>query len=172
MLKNILFCRHNYKQRLALYSFLNLGYQYKNLGNGLIKLLRLLPSLFLPAKNRLRQVFVSPFWTLEYCIGLSEKLAPILFEAIKQAGQEMTDDGQPGKTVTEDWDAFSNSKTQEQIAFGLYHEFIGGGKNISKSIIAQRFTILFERDTSITKEDLEQDENISYLIKAVKYASN
>jgi len=117
------------------------------------------------------KVFVSPFWTLEYCIGLSEKLAPILFEAIKQAGQEMTDDGQPGKTVTEDWDAFSNSKTQEQIAFGLYHEFIGDGKNISKSIIAQRFTILFERDTSITKEDLEQDKNISYLIKAVKYAS-
>jgi len=117
------------------------------------------------------KVFVSPFWTLEYCIGLSEKLAPILFEATKQAGQEMTDDGQPGKTVTEDWDAFSNSKTQEQIAFGLYHEFIGDGKNISKSIIAQRFTILFERDTSITKEDLEQDKNISYLIKAVKYAS-
>ena len=42
---------------------------------------------------------------------------------------------------------------------------------ISKSIAAQYFAQLLDEDTTITKEALETDTTISYLINAIKYAS-
>lgn len=116
------------------------------------------------------KTFVSPGWTLEYCIAMSPSLAPILFEAIKKAGEEMQNDGYSGKQIDNEWSVFSREKTQQQIAFELYVNFIGYGKKISKSIIAQHFAQLLEADTTITKTDLENDDNISYLMDAVKYA--
>lgn len=117
------------------------------------------------------KTFVSPYWTLEYCIALSPSLAPILFEATKQAGSEMEQDGYSGKRIDYEWSDFSQWKSQSQVAFDLYRNFIGSGKRISKSIIAQHFAQLLDTDTSITRTILENDNCISYLINAIKYAS-
>ncbi|NOQ23049.1 MAG: AAA family ATPase [Candidatus Aegiribacteria sp.] len=117
------------------------------------------------------KTFVSPYWTLEYCIGLSPLLSPILFEALRQAGLEMESDGYSGKKIDVEWASFSSGKLQTSIAFDLYTEFIGYGKRISKSIIAQHFAQLLEQNTGITKTALEDDTSISYLMDAIKYAS-
>ena len=53
----------------------------------------------------------------------------------------------------------------------MYTKFIGYGKEISKSIIAQHFARLLDADSSITKDDLEKQDNISYLMNAIKYAT-
>ena len=51
---------------------------------------------------------------------------------------------------------------EEQI-LGLCKE------KISKSLIAQNFADLLSKDSVINKEILDSDNNIKYLIKAIKY---
>lgn len=122
-------------------------------------------------KGQCVEAFISLNWTLEYCLALSDKLARPLYEAVQGAGQEMEEDGYSGKTIAESWDDFSAGKSKEKIAFDLYYDFIGSGKKISKSIIAQRIAEFLENDTVITRVELETDENISYLIEAIKYVT-
>lgn len=117
------------------------------------------------------KTFVSPYWTLEYCIARSEKLVRIMDVAIRLAGREMHHDGYSGKEINQSWSRFSNGKSREQIAFDMYTEFIGYGKEISKSIIAHHFARLLEYDSSITRKDLENNDHISYLMNAIKYAT-
>jgi putative ATP-dependent endonuclease of the OLD family len=117
------------------------------------------------------KTFVSPHWTLEYCLGLSEKLCSLLFQAVKNASEEMRSDGQSRKIVHETWEEFSKSKAQEQIAYTLYSKFIGSDNAISKSIIAQHFAELLDSETSLTANDLINDKAIGYLIGAIRHAS-
>ena len=70
------------------------------------------------------KAFVSPHWTLEYCIALSEKLRPHLYEAVTAAGEELYQDGKTGKRITEAFDDFSNDKDDKTFAFTLYYHFI------------------------------------------------
>jgi putative ATP-dependent endonuclease of OLD family len=117
------------------------------------------------------KAFISPHWTLEYCIALSSKLCPILFQAIVLAGKELNADGQKGKIIEKTWEEFSQSQSNEQKAFNLYNQFIGGGKSLSKPVVAQYFSKLLEEDQALNREDLETDPNINYLVEAIKYAS-
>lgn len=117
------------------------------------------------------RTFVSPHWTLEYCLALSPIIQQHLFTAVIQAGQEMTEDGYTGKTVTISWDDFAREKSNEQIAFSMYMEFIGSGKNISKSIIAQKLAAILESLPAEQFNDLPNDPAISYLINALRYAA-
>jgi putative ATP-dependent endonuclease of the OLD family len=116
------------------------------------------------------KAFISPHWTLEYCIALSPKLCPILFQAIVMAGRELDADGQKGKIIRETWEEFSESQSNEQIAFNLYNQFIGDGKSLSKPIIAQHFSKLLEEDSELDSQDLTSDPNINYLVEAIKHA--
>jgi putative ATP-dependent endonuclease of OLD family len=111
--------------------------------------------------------FVSPHWTFEYCIALSEKLREIFFEAIKAAGSEMTADGYSGKNITDNWETIATGNNNRKIAFHLYHNLILK-KQISKPIIAQHFAKILD-NTSI--EDLDKEPSISYLTRAVKYVA-
>lgn len=117
------------------------------------------------------KVFVSSHWTLEYCLGLNEKISPLLFESVKAAGQEMYEDGRYGKRVSQTYQQFSEGKNQQELAFHLYYDFIWKGKNISKTIIAQQLAERLKGDQLISREDLAQDDNIGYLIEAIEYAS-
>jgi putative ATP-dependent endonuclease of the OLD family len=116
---------------------------------------------------------VSPHWTLEYCLGRSTALRQLLFNAIVLAGEEMTADGYTGKRVSVDWATFSAGKTADAIAFDLYTQFIGNGKNISKPIIAQHLATIIETTpvAQLSTEDLLADPEIKYLVDAIQYAS-
>ena len=120
------------------------------------------------------RTFVSPHWTLEYCIALSSSLSAYLFEAIKRAGEEMTADGYTGKKVEEDWNTFASGKPAEAIAEIVYTKYIGDGKQISKSIIAHHLAHMIDElpDGTPSIDTLKQDVNLKYLFDALTYASN
>lgn len=116
------------------------------------------------------KTFVSPHQTLEYCLALSPHLNNMLFEAIKSAGIEMTEDGRTGKQIDEIWTDFSDNLTPVDLAKKIYGLIVQ--KDISKTIVAQHLAKSLEEksgdDTFIN--NLKQDENIDYLFKAIDYA--
>lgn len=120
------------------------------------------------------KVFVSPHWTLEYCIALSGNLRQILFDAIKLAGEEMTNDGYTGKRIDDDWLSFSNGFNDIDLAKKIYQLITPGGKDISKSITAQYIAKIFEskisEQTFVT--NLKNDAFIKYIINAINYATS
>lgn len=103
------------------------------------------------------EAFVSPHWTLEYCIALSSKLQPLLIEAIRKAATEQE------KTLGED-------KFQSVTPTQLYQNIILGHK-ISKTILAQHLAQLLEKDTTITPNDWKTDANIKYLVDAIQHVA-
>lgn len=117
------------------------------------------------------QTFVSPHKTLEYCLGIAQKLNLTLFVAIKKAGREMTEDGYTGKLITQTWKEYTDGKADDiEISKSLYNDFIGDGKKISKAIIAQHLACFIEKEC-ITKDILERETSIKYLLDAIKYAT-
>lgn len=121
--------------------------------------------------NQRTKGFVSPHWTLEYCLGLSPLIAPLLFDATKAALKEMRDNG--SSTRAEIADAYESKfygHNQAAIALGIYNDIILG-KKISKSIIAQRLAGILENNSEIKKRQFEDDPHIKYLVDAIKYAS-
>lgn len=130
------------------------------------------------------KLFLSNYWTLEYCIALHPKLNKILFGAILQTIEEIRADKYQGektnkkniriipeKRIEKLWKAFTAKKNKEQIAFDIMHEYIIKGKRLSKAIIAMHFANGLET-SGIDKEDLLIDNNpIQYLIDAIKYAT-
>ena len=75
--------------------------------------------------------------------------------------------------MDDEWETFSSGKHDALIAEEIYTQLIGDGKKISKAIIAQHLAEILDSlaDGQIDSVALEQDPNISYLIKAIKYAS-
>jgi putative ATP-dependent endonuclease of OLD family len=113
------------------------------------------------------QAFVSPYWTLEYCLAYSDVLAKIFFEAVKKASKEMNKDGKSIAVITDEYEIFIND-SPEHRAYRIYQEYVLD-KKISKSIIAQYFaeglTI-----AKITKEEILKNKSVEYLVKAIKHA--
>ncbi|MBI5358618.1 AAA family ATPase [Candidatus Amesbacteria bacterium] len=116
------------------------------------------------------KTFVSPHQTFEYCLALSLNLNNMLFEAIKAAGTEMTEDGRTGKQVDDAWTDFSDNLTPVDLAKKIYELIVQ--KGISKTIIAQHLAKSIEEKSgdAIFINNLKQDENIDYLFKAIDYA--
>lgn len=115
--------------------------------------------------------FISPHWTLEYCLGLSEAIAPHLFEAVKLALNEMRTNGTSSYAeITQTYESQFNGKDQSNIAKEIYVDLIKG-KKISKAIIAQQLAIKLEEDTALSKEQLLADDNLQYLLSAIQYAA-
>lgn len=127
--------------------------------------------------------FISPYWTLEYCIAKSKKLRKLFYKSMLDALKEQKEDeGVKNldlytKSIT-DVDTCFNKWTDpdDQIAFAIYDHILEGNTTlsvakdpISKAIIAQHFAKNLEADTAITK--LETEDSILYLIKAINYAA-
>ncbi len=118
------------------------------------------------------KTFVSPHWTLEYCLGLSKTLASHLFEAVKNSVIEMRNDGKSISEITEDFTSKFAGKNYEEIAFEIYNDIILN-KKISKSIISQQLAHIIDEDLKKKPPEIavnENDESIKYLVDAIKYA--
>lgn len=137
------------------------------------------------------KIFISPVWTLEYCIAKSIKLRPILLKAICLAQIDehnwwwtkvddiiqfvsehdfSTDNSEPNDIYLQisEWKKADWSTTL--FDWLLYVD------KISKSILAQHLAKLLEEQESLFFEELKDeiiwDENhwIKYLFDAIKYA--
>lgn len=133
------------------------------------------------------KAFISPHWTLEYCIAKTETLRKIFFRAVLEAHLEQKENDciqestlQNYRNVVSNYEtAFSNwSEDSDKIAFDIYWQILGELKfssnakeKISKSIIAQKFAeILEDNSTDIDFEQVKQDDNVKYLCEAIEHA--
>lgn len=116
------------------------------------------------------KTFVSPHWTLEYCLARSKALAPYLYEATKKAVAEMRKDGKSRAAISETYEEFSSSQSQEQIAFNLYKGLILD-KDISKPIVAQHFAAMLQ-NADVTRADLTDEDSTGYLLAAIEHVTS
>jgi putative ATP-dependent endonuclease of OLD family len=130
------------------------------------------------------KAFISPHWTLEYCIAKSQKLRQLFYKSVLEALKEQKQDEgvvtlMPYDQAIADVGTYFNNWTDndDSIAFAIYDHILNGKTmlaiakdKISKAIIAQRFAANLEEDTTIT--DLHTEASISYLLNAVKHAAN
>jgi len=128
------------------------------------------------------ETFVSPYWTLEYVIALSD-FKNDFYRAVLQAekiqnsnviglteAKEEEIKKDVGTKLTE-WN--NNDLSDEKIAFEIYNDLILK-KQISKAIIAQCFAkILSEKPV---REDIKYrllgDDKLGYIINAINYATS
>jgi putative ATP-dependent endonuclease of OLD family len=126
--------------------------------------------------------FVSPFWTLEYVIALSE-LKEYFYRAVLYA-HKIENSNSIGLTSEKEKavnsEVESNLKkwaaenwTDEQIAFEIYNNTMLK-KSISKAIVSQCFAkILNELPKDDTKKLLLKDtSNLKYIVDAIIYATS
>ena len=125
------------------------------------------------------KTFVSPAWTLEYCIALSPNLRHLLLQAIHCAKVEANHNEVTEQALakakleaTEELSkAIDDGLTDEDIAIRIYYPRLWSGK-VSKAITAQWLArFLLENRTSV-QPALITDQQIGYLIEAIRYASN
>ena len=84
----------------------------------------------------------------------------------------MRNDGKSISEITEDFTSKFNGKNHKEIAFEIYNDIILS-KKISKSIIAQQLAHIIDEDLKKKSPEIavnEDDEQIEYLIEAIKYA--
>lgn len=129
------------------------------------------------------KTFVSPNWTLEYCIALSDLLKKLFYNAVLLAFKEQKNYQEKEKIKTIDEaikkiDEQFSSWTEDDIALKIYNQILGETQVlglckeiISKSLIAQHFADILQKDNTITSKSLTADANIEYLIDAIKYAA-
>ncbi len=130
------------------------------------------------------KTFISPYWTFEYCIALSDILRKLFYKSVLLAFKEQKD-YQGDETNEKINEAISGIETQfsswsedgDGIALRIYNQILGEDKilefaktKIYKSIIEQHFANLLNKDKSINETNLENDINIRYLVNAIKYA--
>ncbi|WP_345083084.1 ATP-dependent nuclease [Nemorincola caseinilytica] len=128
--------------------------------------------------------FISPYWTLEYCIARSAKLRKLFYKAVLMAlREEKEDDGVAdldGYTGAIDRidEHFNNWEESElDIAYAIMNHILTGENNIevaekkiSKAVIAQNFAKCLNEDNLI--QELDTEGSIKYLLDAIRYAAN
>lgn len=133
--------------------------------------------------------FISPYWTLEYCLWLFKPFRIHLYHAILLTYQEQRNyinREYVDKLNQHIRDLNTNSDTEieklwtsdKDIALKLYQMILWEESiawmtklKLSKTIIAQYFSeILDDNILSFQKRDFENPSSISYLINAIKYA--
>ena len=130
------------------------------------------------------KTFVSPHWTLEYCIASSTALRQTFYKAVLMALREQKQDegvsdsrlekySEEIRRVETHFDGWTKSDTE--VAESIYHQILGEQKvlelciaKISKAIIAQHFARLIEDEVPAYYRS--ERKKISYLIDAIKYA--
>jgi len=94
------------------------------------------------------QTFVSPHWTLEYCLAHSDKLGSLFIESFREVYKGIVD-GTERKEI-EDKLAKKTLKRKAEIA----------------QIFAEKLN-----NFDVSRDDLEMDPYIQYLVNAIKYAT-
>lgn len=131
------------------------------------------------------KAFISPYWTLEYCLAKSTHLRKLFFKAVLAAHLEQKEDDNKTATTLENYkekisqyETFFNNwqDNENKIAFSIYWQILGeknfvglAQDEISKSIIAQKFAEILEGDTTIDFSQVLQDENVKYLFEAIQH---
>lgn len=130
------------------------------------------------------QTYVSPYWTLEHDIALSE-LRPLLLKAILQAKKIQNSDKYgltdkknelvetEIKILNASWK--EKNYTDFQIAYDIYKNLVTKESNkVSKAIIGQCFATLIEEyeDKEELKKIILRDKNLKYLVEAINYATS
>ncbi len=131
------------------------------------------------------KTFVSPQWTLEYCIAQSD-LVDDFYKAVMQAKviQSADKNGWDTETVKEkinniDLSAIESWRSdgfdKDTIAYKIYKEIIINETNkVSKAIIAQCFAKILGEQCNTCKDTIKQkiqtDDKLGYMVKAIKYA--
>jgi len=124
------------------------------------------------------RTFISPDWTLEYDIALSE-LKKEFYTAVLRAEKIQNSDTY-GLTcekikkvrlkVEADFSTWmSEHKTVQDIAEAVYKEYMLN-KKISKAIVAQCFAALLKKCKGI-KERIESDDKLEYIVNSIKYVT-
>lgn len=123
--------------------------------------------------------FVSNSWTLEYCIALGN-FCEEFYRAVIYA-EYIQNSEQYGLTIKKLLNGYRTARRQiekfrdeqksnEEIAYYIYNDYLLE-KKISKAIVAQCFSqILIKMKREKCKTMILQDENIAYLVNAIKYA--
>ncbi len=93
-----------------------------------------------------------------------------MYQAIRRAIDELRTDDTSIAARKETYDAFSNGRKQEEIAFDLYGRLILGEK-ISKPIVAQHFAAAVEK-AKIDDTSLADKNSTGYLIDAIQYVTS
>jgi len=129
------------------------------------------------------KTFISPHWTFEYCIALSDILRKLFYKSVLLAFKEKKDyqTEEKNEKINEAISVIEtqfSSWSEDNIPLKIYRQILGEKEilsfpktKISKSIIAQHFANLLSKDKSIIKGELEKDKNIKYLVDAIKYAA-
>lgn len=139
------------------------------------------------------QWFISPHWTLEYCLWLFEPFQKYLYHAILLTFQEQKDYSD-NKYITKLQDFIADFESNpenelskiwtknEEIALKLYQMILWEEQipwfsklKLSKSLVAQYFANFLEEnleDFKEKEEDFKDESSIFYLINAIKYACN
>lgn len=133
------------------------------------------------------QTYVSPYWTLEYCIALDPTLRKYLYKAVLKAlYDQKTAEGVTEGNLKKYEDAYEQTKidtyfenwtlSEEAIAFSIYSQILGKEKiqdlckvEISKSILAQHLAEILDNEEEIVISD---ESPINYLVEAIKYAAS
>jgi len=132
--------------------------------------------------------FVSPFWTLEYVIALSELrkefYTAVLYaqkiensESFGLTTEKITDVNSEVESNLKAWE--DQSWTDEKMAFEIYYNIMlrksnANSKPTSKAIVAQCFAkIIAESPKEDIKKILIEDKTyLKYLVDAIKYATS
>lgn len=133
------------------------------------------------------KTFVSPYWTLEYCIALEPTLRKLLYKAVLTALYDQKfSKGVRASTLENYKDAYQQNNLDTyfdnwtlpdvDIAFSIYSQILGKEKiqdlckvEISKSILAQHLAEILDNEEEIVISD---ESPINYLVEAIKYAAS
>lgn len=139
--------------------------------------------------------FISPTWTLEYCLWFCPKFQRLLFNAILYSFKDVQDYKRSIEADTLKTFMIDNFETNflalwwtpKEISFNLYSQMLWelqiawmAKVELSKTVVAQYFSEFLEEEiikienwgTSIfEKSDFENLSSISYLVNAIKYAT-
>ena len=128
--------------------------------------------------------FVSPYWTLEYCIAKSSKLRKLFYKSVLEAlkeqkiDEEVRDLTNYNNAITHLDTYFNNwTDSDDSIAFAIINHILNGKTTlnvakdkISKSIIAQRFAENLKSDATIA--DYRTETSLEYIFQAIDHATN
>ncbi|WP_313894165.1 AAA family ATPase [Psychrobacillus sp.] len=119
---------------------------------------------------------IAPQWTLEYCLALSS-LAPILLEAVQEIRYKKPYEGKQYEVFQSLMSEFDKGTLEtEKIAYEIFKPI--NNKLVSKAEVAQTLAVKLN---NLTKEEVKHmewkekincDENLKYLINAIKHTSS
>lgn len=114
------------------------------------------------------KLFVAKNWTLEYEIaksGLYKELAM----AVCMAKGEQSDNPVTMETAQKTVDEIYKSGTNDMVAYQIFKPINDG--SVSKAIVAQYLAEIIESKAEVCKSVFESDENLAYLVEAIKHAT-